>query len=82
LTFRLFTELHRSGLLEVIRRRVAHGMPYIGSGAGAIVARPTLKTTKDTPIVEPPPFEAARCHRDMRRPAAHSSGRSTRDLSS
>jgi dipeptidase E len=57
-TFRLLKGLHDHGLLEPIRRRVAAGMPYIGSSAGSIVACPTLKTTKDMPIVQPPSFEA------------------------
>jgi dipeptidase E len=57
-TFRLLAALHRLDLLEPIRRRVAHGMPYVGSSAGAIVAGPSLGTTKDMPIVEPPSFAA------------------------
>jgi dipeptidase E len=57
-TFRLLDSLHRSGLVAVIRQRVAQGMPYVGSSAGSNVACPTLKTTKDMPIVEPPSFEA------------------------
>jgi len=57
-TFRLLDCLHRLGLTEPIRRRVAAGLPYIGSSAGAIVAGPSLKTTKDMPIVQPPSFEA------------------------
>src|SRR5262249_751708 len=31
---------------------------YIGSSAGSIVACPTLKTTKDMPVVQPTSFEA------------------------
>ncbi|MGH9837359.1 MAG: dipeptidase PepE [Blastocatellia bacterium] len=57
-TFRLLKGLYNFELLQPIRRRVAEGMPYIGSSAGSIVACPTLKTTKDMPIVEPPSFEA------------------------
>lgn len=57
-TFRLLDALHRHGLVEAIRERVGRGMPYIGSSAGSIVACPTLKTTKDMPVIEPPSFEA------------------------
>jgi peptidase E len=53
-TFRLLDALYRHDLLEPIRRNVGRGMPYIGSSAGSIVACPTLKTTKDMPVVEPP----------------------------
>lgn len=57
-TFRLLRGLHDHDLLGPIRRRVAAGLPYIGSSAGSIVACPTLKTTKDMPVVQPPSFEA------------------------
>lgn len=57
-TFRLLKGLRDCNLLEPIRRRVASGVPYIGSSAGAIVACPTLKTTKDMPVVQPDSFEA------------------------
>jgi dipeptidase E len=57
-TFRLLAHLQRLGLLEPIRQRVGEGMPYIGSSAGSNVACPTLKTTKDMPIVEPESFGA------------------------
>jgi dipeptidase E len=57
-TFRLLKALHDHDLLAPIRRRVAAGIPYIGSSAGSIVACPTLKTTKDMPVVQPSSFEA------------------------
>jgi len=57
-TFRLLKNLQESGVMPAVRKRVVEGMPYIGSSAGAIVACPTLKTTKDMPVVEPSSFEA------------------------
>jgi dipeptidase E len=57
-TFRLLKTLQDLSLLEPIRRRVAEGMPYIGSSAGSVVSSPTIRTTNDMPIVEPSSFEA------------------------
>ncbi|HEX2251925.1 MAG TPA: dipeptidase PepE [Thermoanaerobaculia bacterium] len=57
-TFRLLAALHATGALAAIRRRAEAGMPYMGSSAGSNVACPTIRTTNDMPIVEPPSFEA------------------------
>jgi len=57
-TFRLLKALDDFGMLDPIRKRVNSGMPYIGSSAGSNVAGPTIKTTKDMPIVQPPLFDA------------------------
>ncbi len=57
-TFRLLDALHRRGLLEPIRERVREGLPYLGVSAGANVACPTMQTTNDMPIVQPPSFNA------------------------
>jgi dipeptidase E len=57
-TFHLLAHLYRSGLLGAVRDRVAAGAPYLGWSAGSVVACPTLQTTNDMPVVEPPAFAA------------------------
>jgi dipeptidase E len=57
-TFRLLKALQDLDLLDPIRQRVKRGGPYIGSSAGSNVAGPTIKTTKDMPIVQPRSFDS------------------------
>ena len=57
-TFRLLTELYAQDLLASIQEKIQRGAPYLGISAGANVACPTIKTTNDMPIVEPPSFNA------------------------
>jgi len=53
-TFVLLGELYRTGQLELIRARVAAGVPYGGSSAGANVAGLLIGTTNDFPVAEIP----------------------------
>lgn len=57
-SFLLVRELYRSGLMRAIPERVRKGLPYLGWSAGSNVACPTIMTTNDMPIVEPPSLRA------------------------
>ena len=59
-TFRLLDQLVRLDVLDAIRDRAVDGMPYTGASAGSNLACPTIMTTNDMPIVEPPTFDALR----------------------
>jgi dipeptidase E len=55
-TFRLLNTLCHYELLSWIRERANTGMAYLGASAGSNLAGPTIKTTNDMPIVQPPSF--------------------------
>jgi dipeptidase E len=57
-TFQLLASLYERELIEVIRERVHAGVPYIGWSAGAVITAPTMGTTNDMPIIEPPSLRA------------------------
>ncbi|NJM76142.1 MAG: dipeptidase PepE, partial [Acaryochloridaceae cyanobacterium RU_4_10] len=57
-TFALLARLYESGVLEHLRERVLAGAPYIGWSAGANIACPTIMTTNDMPVVQPPSLRA------------------------
>ena len=50
--------LHRLSLIDPVRSAIDRGVPYFGASAGANVACPTIRTTNDMPIVQPPSFAA------------------------
>jgi dipeptidase E len=57
-TFHLLRHLQKNNLLEMIRKRVLEGIPYIGWSAGSNITCPTICTTNDMPIVETDGFKA------------------------
>jgi dipeptidase E len=57
-SFQLLNLLYKNKLVEIIKDKVISGTPYIGWSAGSNMACPTLMTTNDMPIVEPPSFRA------------------------
>ncbi len=58
-TFRLLKTLYDLELMEPLKQQIQQtGIPYMGSSAGTNLAGPTVRTTNDMPIVEPPTFEA------------------------
>jgi dipeptidase E len=57
-TFHLLARLYSAALLEVLGARVRSGVPYIGWSAGSVVACPSIATTNDMPIIEPPSLRA------------------------
>ena len=56
-SFRLLNELIELDALDAIRERAREGMPYTGASAGSNLACPTIMTTNDMPIVEPPTLQ-------------------------
>jgi dipeptidase E len=57
-TFALLKRMYDAGIVDAIRAKVAAGTPYIGWSAGSNVACPTIRTTNDMPVVQPPTLRA------------------------
>lgn len=57
-TFHLLKELYDHKLMDSLKRKIKEGIPYIGWSAGSNIVCPSIKTTNDMPVVEPPGFEA------------------------
>ncbi|HEY0744888.1 MAG TPA: dipeptidase PepE [Chryseosolibacter sp.] len=57
-SFALLHRMYEYKLIEPIQKRVRDGVPYIGWSAGANLGCPTIMTTNDMPIVQPPSLQA------------------------
>lgn len=57
-TFNLIHHLHSLKMIDLIREKVSKGTPFIGWSAGSNVVCPTICTTNDMPIIQPPSFNA------------------------
>ncbi len=56
-TFLLVKQLHELGLMNVLKKRVESGVPYLGASAGSNIGGVNMQTTNDMPIVYPPRFD-------------------------
>ncbi len=56
-TFHLIHYMHERGIMDILRKKVENGTPFIGWSAGSNVACPSIKTTNDMPVIQPVSFE-------------------------
>jgi len=56
-TFHLVGKMHETGIMKAIKEKAENGTPYMGWSAGSNVACPSLMTTNDMPIYQPPSFD-------------------------
>ncbi|WP_444994070.1 dipeptidase PepE [Aliikangiella sp. IMCC44359] len=57
-TFNLLNCIYQKKILEPLQQLIKRGTPYVGWSAGSNIAAPTICTTNDMPIVEPPSFKS------------------------
>ena len=57
-TFVLTNQLYRNNLIDVLKKTINNGTPYLGTSAGSNICGLTIKTTNDMPVIYPPSFNA------------------------
>lgn len=55
-TFLLVSQLYENNVMQVLKKVVENGTPYLGSSAGSNITGMTMQTTNDMPIIYPPSF--------------------------
>ena len=56
-TFLLVSKLYENKVLDVLKKLIESGTPYLGTSAGSNICGISMKTTNDMPIVYPPSFD-------------------------
>jgi len=56
-TFVLVSQLYKENLMEVLRRAIFEGLPYLGTSAGSNICGVSMMNTNDMPIRYPPSFK-------------------------
>jgi len=56
-TFVLVNELYSQDLINVLKKKVNSGTPYLGTSAGSNICGMTMQNTNDMPIAYPPSYE-------------------------
>lgn len=56
-TFLLVTRLYEAGVMDILKKTVEDGTPYLGTSAGSNICGMTMQTTNDMPIIYPPAFK-------------------------
>ncbi|SHI76110.1 dipeptidase PepE [Flavobacterium terrae] len=56
-TFLLVSELYNNNLMDVLKKVINDGTPYLGTSAGSNIGGKTMNTTNDMPIILPKSFD-------------------------